>query len=469
MSRSPLRLVELMDRRLAIWGLGRDTTALLRLLRQRGLRQQVTVFDAQPPHLQRQGQLEAALGPLSFAAPPTPPTEALANAEILLKAPGVPLHSGALRDTLRCCPQLRLTSPSSLCLAEPGVASAAIGVTGTKGKSTIAALLHHALRGLGADAQLGGNIGTPLAALLEGASTCADTLWVVELSSYQIADLEVMPRIAVLSNLSPAHLPWHGDAARYYQDKLRLLRPAPGRIVLLNAGDATTRQLCADWEGVRYYQTARGAHTRGGLLWHNTQCLGAPPPTLLGRHNLLNACAVLAVLEAQGHEPQRAWQALADYPGLPHRQQQLGQRGGHHYVDDSAATVPEASIAALRHFRRCHKQPLTLLAGGQESGLDYLPLARELGRRSGDTVITMYEGGEGLRVALAAAVGHGQCHAGVADLASALARARELTPEGGLILLSPGAPSRDAFANYRERGRLFQTLAGFDPLPEDAG
>ena len=467
MSRPPLRLAELADRRLAIWGLGRDTSALLQLLRQRGLRQKIPVFDAQPPGPQRQQQLEAALGPLSFAAPQTPPTVALADAEILLKAPGVPLHGEALRDTLRHHPQLRLASPSSLCLAEPGIAAKAIGITGTKGKSTTAALLHHTLRSLGVQAKLGGNIGTPLAALLEGHNASDDTLWVVELSSYQIADLEVMPRIAVLSNLSPAHLPWHGDAGCYYRDKLRLLRPAPRRIVLLNAADATTQQLCADWEGVRYYQTARGAHTRGGRLWLGTQCLGSPPPTLLGRHNLLNACAVLAVLDALGHDPQRVWQAMADYPGLPHRQQQLGQRGEHHYVDDSAATVPEASIAALRHFRQHHRQALTLLAGGQESGLDYLPLARELGQRDGDTVITMYESGKRLRAALAT-VGHEHGHVGTADLASALPRALELTPEGGLILLSPGAPSRDAFANYRERGRLFQALAGFEPPSETA-
>ena len=460
-----LRLADLAGRRLAVWGLGRDTTALLQLLRARGLQQTVVVFDDQPPPPTRQRQLEAALGPLRFAAPGTPPAAALADAEILLKAPGVPLHGEALQSVLRHCPQLRLASPSSLCLAEPGIAAATIGITGTKGKSTIASLLHHALRSLGANARLGGNIGTPLADLL-GEATPTGTLWVVELSSYQIADLQVLPRIAVLSNLSPAHLPWHGDVAHYYEDKLRLLRPAPRRIVLLNAADPATRRLCAHWREAKHYQTASGTHARGGRLWHGTQSLGTPPPALGGRHNLLNACAALAVLEVLGYAPLRAWQAMADYPGLPHRQQRLGQRGGLHYVDDSAATVPEASIAALRHFRHLGSQPLTLLAGGQDCGLDYRPLARELGRRPTDAVVTMYENGGQLRAALAAMPGHNLRSAAAAELGAALALARALTPDGGLVLLSPGAPSRDAFGNYRERGRLFQALAGCErPVP----
>ena len=226
MNHSVLRLADLSGQRLAVWGLGRDNSALLQLLRARGLQQSITVFDEQAPQPARQRQQEAALGPLNFVSPGTAPATALEHAEILLKSPGVSLYSEAFRETLRRCPQLQVTSPSSLCLAEPDVAATAIGITGTKGKSTIAALLHHTLCQLGATAELGGNIGIPLATLL-GKRTAPDTVRVVELSSYQIADLQFLPQTAVLSNLSPAHLSWHGDVGRYYQDKLRLLHPAP--------------------------------------------------------------------------------------------------------------------------------------------------------------------------------------------------------------------------------------------------
>src|SRR5690606_21702727 len=210
-------------------------------------------------------------------------------------------------------------------------------VTGTKGKSTTSALLAHLLRAGGHRTALSGNIGQPLLELLDGQAA----YWVVELSSYQTRDVAasgVRPDVALVTNIFPEHLDWHGGQARYVEDKLSLVTQGRPRVAVLNAADPTLAVLGdrlvdsrVDWFG-----DAAGWHLRGDALWRGErEVLDTRALPLPGRHNRANLCGVLAAIEALGLDAVALAPHVASFRPLPHRLQTLGARGGIDYVNDS--------------------------------------------------------------------------------------------------------------------------------------
>jgi UDP-N-acetylmuramoylalanine--D-glutamate ligase len=178
-----------------------------------------------------------------------------------------------------------------------------------------------------------------------------------------------------------------------------------------------------------------------------------------GLHNARNACAALAALEAMSLDALAAAPALASFRPLPHRLQPLGEHGGWRWVNDSISTTPLATLAALESL---HGRTVTVLVGGHDRGLDWTPFVDAVRVTPPHAIVCMGANGGRIADALrAAAVGCPLVH--VDDVAQAVTAAETRTPCGGVILLSPGAPSFDQFRNYAERGRRFTALAGFDP------
>ncbi len=373
----------------------------------------------------------------------------LDGCDCLIKSPGVSLY----RDEIRRFRENggRVTSCANLFFANRQGAARVLAVTGTKGKSTTASLLAHALSGFGFKTLLGGNIGRPLTDFLEEK---ADFI-VAELSSYQCADLTAPGLEAcLLTNLYPEHLPWHGSHARYYDDKCRLARQA--KIRLLNALNDETRTRFQNDSNARFFNTPDGFHVKDGFFCHKTEVLfetDALP--LKGEHNAQNACAVLAMLDALNLAPEKAKEAFSTFRALPHRLQEIGRVDGLAFVDDSISTTPETAEAALRAFDA--GQALTLIAGGEDRGQNFAPLMRyaaALGPRF--CLITLPE--TGARMAREAARA-GVTHAPAATMAEAVRLAKQKTPAGGTVLLSPAAPSYNAYRNFEERGEDFKTEA----------
>jgi UDP-N-acetylmuramoylalanine--D-glutamate ligase len=177
-----------------------------------------------------------------------------------------------------------------------------------------------------------------------------------------------------------------------------------------------------------------------------------------GAHNAVNACAALAAIEAMGLDADAAASALRDFKPLPHRLQKLGQRGGLEWIDDSIATTPAAAMAALKSVQG---RPVTLILGGFDRGLDWSGFARELAAHSPQAVIA--QGANAARIVEALRVARASCRiTRCEDLQEAVTRVRESNGQGGVVLLSPGAPSFDQFRDYAQRGRAFAALAGFD-------
>ncbi len=328
-----------------------------------------------------------------------------------------------------------------------------LGVTGTKGKSTTAALAHHLARAAGAEAELAGNIGRPALELLD---LDAGALVVLELSSYQIADLATGPEVALVTNLYREHADWHGSDRAYREDKLRLLTlPGVERVVVPAHDDEL---LAAPARGRRVlFGGPDGWHpdADGGIARGDEQRLEASELPLPGAHNAMNLCAALTGLEAIGVAPPPLPSALSGFAPLAHRLQTVAERDGVTWVDDSISTTPESALAALASFPG---RPLVLIGGGQDRGQDFSALAAELVRLEAGLVAYASTGPRLLEAARAAGLPAPRA-LGAGDLESAVALAAGLAVPGAVVLLSPAAPSYDGFRNFEERGELFAALA----------
>jgi UDP-N-acetylmuramoylalanine--D-glutamate ligase len=282
--------------------------------------------------------------------------------------------------------------------------------------------------------------------------------WVIELSSFQTHDFDGAPSVAVINNLYEEHLDWHGTYQRYAADKLAIA--ARARHLVVNAQPQLLAATAA-YPARTLFGTADGWHVAGDAIRRGaTNVLALAEIPLPGLHNADNVCAALAAIEAAGFDAVDLAAQAGSFRALPHRLQPLGSRDGVDYVNDSIATTPYATIEALRSIAA---RPVTVLVGGFDRGVDWRPFVGHVAAHPPLAVVTMGANGPAIAAALKASGTPGFALRETSTLADALAQARALAPAGGTILLSPGAPSFDAFRDYAERGREFARLSGFDP------
>ena len=376
--------------------------------------------------------------------------EELANCDVVIRSPGVSVY----RDEVARLHEagVPITTGTNLWFAENPDAYT-IAVTGTKGKSTTSSLIAHLLNTQGRTAQLAGNIGKPLLDLIGEA---APELYVLELSAQQIADLEFSPNVGVLTNLYREHLDWHKTEENYINDKLNLFKHRPGMAAVLNAEDP--RQLATEFPDVEehWYGAGRGFHVEGTAICGERPLYSQSDTKLRGRHNLLNICAALTAVAVAGGEPLACRVGLSTFAPLRHRLEEVATINGVTYFNDSISTTPKATIAALDAFAGTG---ITLLVGGYERNQDYLELREKLAADPDvRAVLTLPD--YGARIYEQIADLSGSVRPGLAiepplDVRSAVRRAAELTPPGGVVLLSPAAPSFGHFKNFEERGDVF--------------
>ncbi len=447
-----MRFDELRDSRVAVWGAGREGRAAWRALRDRFPGKRLALICPTAEAAVAAGFVDAETEVFAGEAD----AALLRGFDVVLKSPGISPYRSPAVEAVQA--GVRLLSATALWFAEHPQAHT-IGVTGTKGKSTTSAMIAHLLRAAGRRVVLAGNIGLPLLELPP--HTSADW-WVLELSSFQTTDMDAVPEIAVLLNLYPEHLDWHGSVETYYRDKLRLLgsdarRP---RTCVLNAlQEWPSRALQPS--GLQWFGDQRGFHVAGEAIMHAQQrVMALAELPLPGLHNALNLCAALTAVAAAGEDAIALAPSICSFRALPHRLQSLGVRGGIEWVDDSIATTPHATLAALAHHRG---RDLVLLLGGHDRCVPWDEFASAIARQPPLRIVTM--GAAGPRIAQTLAM-HEDLRARLVaahDLEHAVALATAVVPPGGVVLLSPGAPSFGEFRDYIERGRRFAALAGFDP------
>ncbi|MGH7111611.1 MAG: UDP-N-acetylmuramoyl-L-alanine--D-glutamate ligase [Stellaceae bacterium] len=442
-----MRAADLAGRRVAIWGLGREGRAAIGFLRSRLPGLPLTLLDeaadaTPPPEV---GDAVCAFGDKEIA-------RALVGIAVIVKSPGVSLYhplvkAARARDTV-------VTSLLNLWFAEKP-ALTTICVTGTKGKSTTAALCAHILNGLGRRAALAGNIGVPISAIDLNKADSA----VIEVSSYQAADFAEQCDIAVLTSLFPEHLDWHGSAERYFRDKLNLIAHGRRAVVNRDSAAAVAHLLGALPAGTVLFNDPSGLHCRDGAVFAGSERIGTVGNPYLARpHNLSNLAAALSVVRLLGLDAGAGLAAAASFRPLPHRQQELGERDGVLFVDDSISTTPESGLAALAVYAG---RPITVIVGGYDRGIDYGKLVAALAGGAAAAVVCLGASGARIHAALRERCAFGAALCLVPAMAEAVAAARRLTPPGGVILLSPAAPSYGQYHDFIERGRDFAAKAGF--------
>jgi UDP-N-acetylmuramoyl-L-alanine---L-glutamate ligase len=442
-----MRISELTDARLGILGFGIEGRSTLAALRRAGHSQSVAVFVDQPPAL---AAAELPEG-IHFESAPEAISESV---DVLIRSPGfAPKHPARLAADARGVMQ---TTAMNLFLNElraHGLPS--IGITGSKGKSTTSTLVSRALNESGIASSLVGNIGAPVLDALE-AVIAKRAVPVIELSSYHCADLESGPSIAVLLQLFPEHMDWHGTVEAYYRAKMRIAQQqqpddkffflADNRAFVAGFPIPSRCEAVGTEHGVHW---AQGWFWRGSERLFSDECVQIP-----GQHNKQNICCAIAAASAAGAIPAGMQSALRGFGGLPYRLQDEGYRGGIRWVNDSIATAPEATAAALRAFGATVR---TLIFGGFDRGYELGAVLDALPETAVDRVILLPTTGHRLARELLAR--NAATHVlEVPDLRSAVSSAFEVTPEGSVCLFSPGAPSYGFFRDFEDRGRQFSAL-----------
>lgn len=444
-----MKLTELRGRRVAVWGTGREAIAAVKAIAPLATAELVVVQDQPVTGGAGWSELAGTVPLLTGAAA----HDAILDAQVLVRSPGVAQTHPWLIQARAA--GVRITGGTALWMAEH--AARTIGVTGSKGKSTTSTLISYLLGVAGRPNVLGGNIGTAALALP------AAELYVLELSMYQCADLDDSPRTAVLTSLYPEHLDWAGGEREYYRNKLNLVAHGPERVVFNALDQRLTTELAAFGPdlprlpagGEDGFHLASGP---GGEPWFRLATEPLFPRSalpLVGRHNASNLCVALAALQAVGIDCLEARDTLAEglagFRPLAHRLTPIEDPSGITFVDDSISTIPESAIHAIEAYL---DRPLTVILGGQDRGLDYSPLRDFLlAHDIVATVIAIPDSGPRILHELRDVPTLVPLNA--ADLTDAVRLARRHTPAGGVVLLSPAAPSYGRFDDFEHRSRVF--------------
>jgi len=457
-----VQISHLENQRVALWGWGREGRAAFHALHTRLPSLPLTLFCNKDEAALVQCETGTALNIFTRIN-----NKALADFDIVIKSPGISAYAPEALFAQEYGTQI--IGGTRLWFGEQslvdGYLANTVCITGTKGKSTTCALLAHLLRSGGYRTALAGNIGLPLLEILD--TQLSADYRVLELSSYQTRDVaasSVRPEIAVVLNIFPEHLDWHGSIHHYIDDKLSLLHEGKPRIAILNAKDPLLSQLSLPHSHIIWFNQEDGWHMHDQVVYRGSEMiLDTRSLPLFGQHNRNNLCAVLAVLDALKLDGKKLAPAASYFQSLPHRLQLLGQRDGIIWVNDSISTTPQATQAALDCFG---EKNIVLLVGGFDRGLNWQDFADYVKQHPPHSIITLGVNGKYIYDLLKPLAEKRYIQLYFANnLSQAIQQARIILKDlnNGLVLLSPGAPSFDAYHDYVQRGRHFAQLAGFNP------
>ena len=432
----------LAGRRVLVLGLGDTGLSVARWVARQGGRARVADTRAAPPRAAEfSGELHAgALGP-----------QILEGVDLLCISPGLSLEEEVVQLALaRGIPVLGDIELFAWHVrAQAG--SRVLAVTGTNGKTTVAALAAHLLRAAGIDCGLAGNIGPPaLDALLARATP--PEVWVLELSSYQLETTwSLDPDAAAMLNLTEDHLDRYARIEHYAAAKARIF--LGGGVQVHNRDDPRSAAMAI--RGRRCLSFGLDAPTgplaygvAGGMLREGaTPILALADLRIHGAHNAANALAAVALCRAIGVPLEPLADGLREFGGLPHRLQRIALRRGVAWFDDSKGTNVGATIAALDGLDRRS----VLILGGEGKGQDFSALRGPVSRHARAALLI----GRDAALIEAALAGSGVALERCASLEDAVARAALLASDGDAVLLSPACASFDMFRDYRARGEAF--------------
>ncbi|MGD0878479.1 MAG: UDP-N-acetylmuramoyl-L-alanine--D-glutamate ligase [Anaerolineales bacterium] len=388
------------------------------------------------------------------------PLELLDQTDILCISGGVPLDNPLVAGAMEH--GIPLTNDTQIFMEVAPCRT--VGITGSAGKTTTTTLVGQMAKKADADKTfVGGNIGDPLLNYVDGMAP--ETLAILEISSFQLEQMTVSPDVAAILNITPNHLDRHGTMDAYTSAKRRILefQRADG-IAILNRDDAGSWNLVRNVNGrlVSFGAGAFSGKQDGTFLADDTLHLrqrGLEIPLvrrdqiqLRGAHNLMNVLAAFAIGYAASIPLKAMISAAEEFHGVAHRLEYVREWHGAQWYNDSIATAPERTLAAINSFN----EPIVLLLGGLDKNLPWEDLAGVVRQRV-EHVVIFGEAAEKISSALDRAVGPlplsvSRCK----DLHEAVLAAAQVASPGSIVLLSPGGTSFDQFYDFEERGKAFR-------------
>ena len=445
-------------KQVGVLGLGREGLEAVRFLVGQGAK--VTVLDALPQKqlanfaVAKKLKANFRLGPDYL--------EDLEDFDILVRSPGMPLDTKQLKRAARR--GVKITSTTKIffdvCPAK------IIGITGSKGKSTTTSLIYHLLKGYRRRVFLGGNIGASPLPLVK---RLRPTDWVVlELSSFQLEDLDISPQIAVVLEVVPEHLDRHKTFAKYWQAKSNIFTHQKKRDWLVTSKDFVSTRRAARAARGKLLETSvrqvlrRGVYLDRGEIIYREAGTGRrivvgsmDKMKLAGQHNWHNVLPAIGVAVLAGVAPKRIADKLGRFKPLAHRLEIVAKKNGVVFVDDSLATTPEAAEAAVLAF---DGEPRSVILGGIHKGGEMAGLARTIGVSGVGFVALIGTSAKKWKQAL-------KQHAPKVStkifesLPEAVKASYAALPKGGVVLLSPACSSFDMFKDAYARGEEFAKIA----------
>ena len=452
-------------KKVIVIGAARQGTALSRYLASKGA--QVILTDmhslddlpANLPDLEKLG-IQLHLG--------GHPLELLESADLVCVSGGVPLTIPFIQAALQR--GIPLSNDSQIFLE--ACPAQVIGITGSSGKTTTTALVglmaqkYFEMKQNGHRAWVGGNIGNPLIEQVDQIDE--DDLVVLELSSFQLELMTRSPQIAAILNITPNHLDRHGSMQAYIAAKSRILRfQHAGDVAILNRDDpgswSLAEHLKSDLISFGFQKPdskQNGTYIYKDAIWlqlgrESLKMLPLEWIQLPGRHNIANVLAACAIAAAASLALPAIQTAIEEFTGIPHRLEFIRNINGADWYNDSIATAPERTMAAIEAF----EGPLVLLLGGRDKNLPWDDLAQLIHQRV--RAVVLFGEAAGLIEKALGAVKKGETLQVISrcnTLEEAVQAAAKLAQRGDTVLLSPGCTSFDAFKDFEERGEYFRKL-----------
>ncbi len=356
--------------------------------------------------------------------------------DIIIRSPGVYPYKEELVAVQKS--GVRITTPTHIFFNE--FKGKIIGVTGTKGKGTTSTLIYDILQSAGLDICLGGNIGKPLLGLLP--KLTLKSYVVMEMSSFQLIDLPVSPDIAVVLNITSDHMDWHKNQKEYIDAKMNIVK----------------YQKSSDWAVINNeykISSSFAKKTKANVIFFSKKILNdkyKKDLILKGEHNLENIGAAVAVAKILNVDEKIILKTVKKFRGLEHRLEFVRKIGGVRFYNDSFATGPQPTIAAINSF----VEDETLILGGSDKGLDYRELGNTINKSQNIKNIILI-GTTAKKIKKYINTGKIITHClEFASMKEIALKAFDISKEGSVVVLSPASASFDMFENYKDRGNQFK-------------
>ena len=378
------------------------------------------------------------------------------DVDLIVRSPGVRPDSTVIKKLLG--KKTKVTTPTNIFFNE--CSCPIIGVTGTKGKGTTATLIYKILKEKFKDVFLAGNIGTPALDVISKIKK--DAIAVLELSSFQLVDLEKSPHVAVILMVTSEHLDWHNNQDEYVDAKKPIVSSQTRNdFAVVNADFANSKEVVRNIKSKIYYFSMK--KKTNGVYLKNRKIVSAIEKleeicdvskiSLVGKHNIENVLAAVCVAKIYSVKNEDIVGVLTKFKGLEHRLQLIGEKSQIQFYNDSFSTTPETTIAAIDSFT----ERKILVLGGSSKNSDFSKLAKKIVHNSSIAALILI-GREAERIETSIKNNggfRGPVYKGAKNIKEIVNCAYEIAKPGEIVLFSPACASFDMFKNYKDRGEQF--------------